>query len=102
MNQLCNLHNPTRTSKILIVAGVFAVPGALGGVLVAVFTGGLSICLIAGIIVSAAIGATVEAWPIPTTSTRGVRTGRDGYQVTEIHMGRPIHELSEPKLHRHA
>ncbi len=31
---------------------------------------------------------------------REVRISRDGKQVTEIHIRRPMHELSEPGLHR--
>ncbi len=56
-----DLHNPSRTSRILIVAGVSAVPGALGGALVAVSVGSFSVCVVTGILMGAVIGAVVEA-----------------------------------------
>lgn len=88
-----DLHNPARTSRILIVAGVFAVPGALGGALVAAFVGGFSICVVTGILLGAVIGSTVEALPVSSPS---------GIQVTEIYMDRPTHKLSGPNLYPHA
>lgn len=88
-----NVRDPARTPRILIVAGVFTVPGALGGALVAVFAGGFSICVVTGILLGAVIGAAVEAWPVSSPS---------GFHVSEIHMDRPTHKLSGPNLHPHA
>jgi hypothetical protein len=53
--------NPTRRWRVLLVAGVLAVPGGLSGAMVSLFLGWPVACTVVGTLLGATLGGLMEA-----------------------------------------
>lgn len=68
--QSASFHNPSQRFRVAVVAGVLAVPGALGGALASLLLGHFILCAVAGGLIGAILGAAVEAWPSNASQLR--------------------------------
>ena len=58
-----SIRNPSVAARVCLVGLALSVPGAVGGILVGLFTGELILCALVGTALGAIGGGLIEAWP---------------------------------------
>lgn len=68
MNRFSRFKNPSFQWRIILIAFMLAMPGALSGAMLSLYLGEFLICSMVGGLVGAIGGALIEAWPGSSSS----------------------------------